>query len=71
MYLALSEHTAPLGGIHDVFIKDAISEYSSSCEGRIRCDFHKHTTVLLDTFWNSVSDHWATGQHRVTTWALA
>jgi len=29
MYLALSEHTAPLGGIHDVFIKDAVGEYRS------------------------------------------
>lgn len=35
MYLALSEHTAPLGGIHDVFIKDAVGEYRSSCKGRI------------------------------------
>lgn len=35
MYLALSEHTAPLGGIHDVFVKDAVGEYRSSCKGRI------------------------------------
>jgi len=40
IYLALLEHTAPLGGIHDVFIKDAISECIASCKGRIRHAFH-------------------------------
>lgn len=36
MCLALSGHTAPLGGVPDVFIKDAISEYIPSCTGSIR-----------------------------------
>lgn len=60
IYLALSEHTAPLGGIPDVFIKDAISEYMSSCKGRIRHGFHfflvhrQKLIFFLDTFWNGM-----------------
>lgn len=79
IYLALSERTAPLGGIHDVFIKDAISEHRSSCKGRSRRAFHfslmpsykSFFFFFLETFCNTIRGKWAVERHRGTSWTLA
>lgn len=61
MSLALLEHTAPLGRIHDVCIKDSVSEYTQRknqvCLPLVL--LHTHTQ-----FFGTV------GKHRGTTWAL-